>query len=143
METQSIFKGYHLAVTISWNLLAGWLAGRRFLVLIIKVTLSELSEASAPSSFQKRLIHFIEIRRMPKNIFCALHDPTCTSEIECKVSPAFKIQSIQSIRQKGRQATGEKRQAANNHNPKAKPEQSEKSKTTTSRDYAVTISRLQ
>ena len=52
MDTQSIFKGYHLAVTIWWNLLAGWLAGlagRRFLVLIIKVTLSELSEASAPS----------------------------------------------------------------------------------------------
>ena len=53
MDTQSIFKGYHLAVTIWWNLLAGWLAGlagRRFLVLIIKVTLSELSEASAPST---------------------------------------------------------------------------------------------
>jgi hypothetical protein len=26
METQSIFKGYHLAVTIWRNLLAGWLA---------------------------------------------------------------------------------------------------------------------
>ena len=51
METQSIFKGYHLAVTIWWNLLAGWLGSRRFLVLIIKVTLSELSEASAPSIF--------------------------------------------------------------------------------------------
>ena len=39
--TQSIFKGYNLAEP--------GLAGRRFLVLIIKVTLSELSEASAPS----------------------------------------------------------------------------------------------
>ena len=72
METQSIFKGYHLAVTIWCNLLAGWLAGlagRRFLVLIIKVTLSELSEASAPSkSLQSSF--WINIENMLRKFGC-------------------------------------------------------------------------
>ena len=41
----------------------GWFfGGRRFLVLIIKVTLSELSEASAPSTTYGYFVHVVYFR---------------------------------------------------------------------------------